>query len=134
MNIDVPTFPAALVMPLREILVNLDDPYVHDRIASIFREAQVLDARTRPFQSGEPVSLEWLGNIILQAATLYARAESLVEFARGESDEVEQDLWPRVFIAMKVLGLRFAFVTEVAEERRQIGRAPGEGDRFAAYQ
>lgn len=130
MTIDVPTFPSTLVAPLQDILVNLDDPYIHDRIASIFREAQVFDARTRSLHYGDPVSLEWLGNMILQAATLYARAESLVDYARGESDKVEKDLWPRVFFAIDVLGLHVGFVTDVAEERRRIGRAPGEGDRF----
>jgi hypothetical protein len=133
-NIDIARFPESLVKPLQEILLHVDDDVIHDRIASIFREAQVLDARTRPLSAGANISATWHKEMMLQAVTLYARATSLFDFARGGSDTVGDDLWDRVHSAVYFQFTDLDFLIDQIEEERAQGLPPGEGDILSAEQ
>ncbi|GAA3254689.1 hypothetical protein [Sphingomonas yabuuchiae] len=127
-TVDVARFPESLVKPLQEILLHVDDDAVHDRIASIFREAQVLDARTRPLAAGRDITASWHKEMLIQALALHARATSLFAFARGSSDTVEDDLWDRVHSAVSVTHLDLHFLIDQIERDRDQGLSPGEGD------
>ena len=127
----VPTFPENLKAPLQEILVHTDDDEIHERIASIFREAQVLDARTSKLAAGDRVALYWLVTMILQAVALHVRASSLFDYARGESDTVDRDLWGQVAVTLAVMEIHNPAIKEQAKREREDGLPLGEGSRVA---
>lgn len=126
---DVPVFPTELIQPLQEIIHHANNEEVIQRIASIFREAQVLDARVRPLNSGARITIRELEQYMLEAAALYARAESLFSFARGQSETIDQsDLWIRVLAALNICGIDLEGVNALAAEERELGLPPGEAD------
>jgi len=128
----VPTFPPELIGPLTQTVEHCDDAPVIERIASIFREAQVLDTRTRVLGGGEALSLGQLAEIILEAATLYARAESLFAFGRGNSKTVDPEpLWDRMFSVLNIMQIRNPMVRAEANRQRASDMDPGEADTLA---
>ncbi len=128
-KIIVPTFPESLKPPLQEILVHIDDNLIHERIASIFREAQVLDARTSRLATGDRVTLQWLASMILQTVALHVRASSLFEYARGESEIITDDLWDQVFVTLAIMGISNPAIKEQAKREREDGLPLGEGEK-----
>jgi hypothetical protein len=124
----VPRFPQQLIPPLQQVLEHADDALVLERIASIFREAQVLDARTQPMGAGVRITIDELAEYILEAAALYARAASLFNFARGASHTVTDDLWDGVFSALSIMEITIEKVIAKGREERLQGLPPGEGD------
>ena len=124
----VPRFPQEIISPLQQVLEHADDALVLERIASIFCEAQVLDARTQPMGPGVRITIGELVEYILEAAALYARAASLFDFARGLSHTVTGDLWNGVFSALALMEITDEKVLAKGREERLQGLLPGEGD------
>lgn len=125
----IPQFPEVLKLPLQEILVHIDDDMVHERISSIFREAQVLDTRTSRLADGYSIPLSWHAKLIMQAVALYVRSVSLYDYARGEAETVRGNLWEDALPSLSVLGIRIPAVRDWAERERASGRPLGDGDR-----
>jgi len=127
-------FPADTLQSLERVVELTESSAVADRIESVLREVQVLGARTRKLGVGDDVSIDNLSAYILQAASIYARAESLFEYARRQSDGLATEpLWDRVFAALSIMGVRRENVLAMARREREHGDTPGEADTRAAY-
>ncbi|NKJ02692.1 hypothetical protein [Novosphingobium sp. SG707] len=126
---DVPTFPYELLDSLERIVELTDAEDVAERIESILREAQVFSARTRPLVAGAEISTDLLAIHIIQAAALYARAESLLTYARRKTPGVNSaNLWDRVFAALTIMRIYEPAIIEEAKKQRDRGFPPGEAD------
>mgnify|MGYP001420596450 CR=1 FL=1 len=127
-QIATPPFPAETYNSLERVVEFTTCEEVASRVESILREAQVLEARVRPLNHGADVSLHQLVLYILEAAAIYARAESLFAFARGQADGPTGDLWERTFAALSIMGVDDDLVLEEARAQRDAGLPPGEAD------
>ncbi|MCW2339113.1 type II secretory pathway pseudopilin PulG [Sphingobium sp. B2D3A] len=126
---DIPSFPYELLDSLERIVELTDAEDVAERIESILREAQVFSARTRPLVSGTNIDTDVLAIHIIQAAALYARAESLFTYARRKTNGVNSaDLWDRVFAALLVWRVYEPRILDEAKNQRGQGLPPGEAD------
>ncbi len=126
---EVLTFPFELLESLERMVEFTDREDVAERIESILREAQVLDSRTRPLVAGTEISPDELTFHIIQAAALYARAESLFTYARRKTEGVNSaPLWDRVFAALTIMQVYEDSVIEEAQRQRKKGDPPGEAD------
>lgn len=122
-------FPTETLASLERVVALTDTDEIAERIESIFREAQVLSARTRKLPFGDDVSTSMLSGLILQAASMYARAESLLDYARHQTDGVAPEpLWDRVSVALNIFGIYQDEVLEIARRERDNGDTPGEAD------
>ncbi|GHH16167.1 hypothetical protein GCM10008023_19860 [Sphingomonas glacialis] len=127
-------FPSATLESLERIVALTDSDGVAERIESILREAQVLGARTRKLTTGDEVRTSMLAVYILQAASMYARAESLFEYARHQADGVAaQPLWERTFTALDIFDVSRREVIDMARRERDNGDPPGEADTRGVY-
>ena len=122
-------FPSEALSVLERIIEFVDRGEIAVRIESILREAQVLDVR---FRDRVVLGAFDAPSFMLQAASIYARAESLFEYARNQSDTVDiADLWDRTFVAFRLFGLhgaRWDDVRTFAQRSRDRGDMPGEAD------
>jgi hypothetical protein len=122
-------FPSEALSVLERIIEFVDRDEIAVRIESILREAQVLDVRFRDRAVRGAFDAP---SFMLQAASIYARAESLFEYARNQSDTVDiADLWDRTFVAFRLFGLhgaRWDNVKAFAQRSRDRGDMPGEAD------
>ncbi|MGN6538030.1 MAG: hypothetical protein ACTHKQ_20155 [Mesorhizobium sp.] len=126
--IDVP-FPEEALRSLERVLEFVDDEAVIGRIGSIFREIQVLDTRLRAGCEGVTITVSYLRALLLEAAALYARAESLFGFARNQRETIDDDdLWDRTEAALHIMRISDEAVAERARQQRVLGNAPGEGE------
>lgn len=75
----IPSFPVGTLDALERVVELTPAEDVADRIESLLREAQDLGARTRKLEAGDNLTVGLLSEYILQAASIYARAESLFE-------------------------------------------------------
>jgi hypothetical protein len=134
MTVSIQSFPAETLRSLERIVELTDNEAVADRIESILRESQVLSARTRKLDAGDNLTIDHLSFYILQTASIYARAESLFEYARRQSDGVSgETLWKRVFAALSIMGVDRDEVLETARHERDRGEPPGEADTASIY-
>lgn len=128
----MPRFPTDAIAVLERLLEFVDDEPVAGRIESIFREAQVLETRCVNLEREGYASAEFIESMILQASSLYARAESLFAYARNQSVTVEgTPLWDRALGALSIFGLRgdrWAGMLGLAHRQRERGDEPGEAD------
>lgn len=128
-DVTVPPFSVELIAALERIVELADRDDVAERIESILREAQVLHARCRGLSSGELVSLHYYAGLIGDAAALYARAESLIEYARRLAPGVStSNLWDRTFASLPLMRVEIDLVREVLQQERAAGLPPGEAD------
>lgn len=128
-QIPLPEFPYVLIESMERVLEYVDDELVAERIESIFREIQVFQSRTRRLEAGDDISTQWLATLILEAAAIYARAESLFTYARGKSPSINsQPLWDRVFAALCIMNIHNDDVSDLATLRKAKGYSPGEAD------
>ena len=126
---EVPQFPVELIAPLERIVEFTDAPEVAERIESILREVQVFNARTDELKGGSTVSIGELASYILEAAAIYARAESLFDYARRQSETVSsKPLWDRVFAALLIFGVHDEIVKTKAQREKDNGLSPGEAE------
>lgn len=133
-SIALPPFPAEALQALERVVELTDSDPVAERIESMLREAQVLGARTRELASGNELSVDQLGGYILQAASLYARAESLFEYGRRQSEApAAEPLWDRVFAALNIMLIFREEVLAMARRERDAGLPPGEADTRPVY-
>lgn len=125
----MPSFPSETLAILERVIEFVEADEVAKRIESILREAQILDVRIA--DRSRFGALE-TAPTMLQAASVYARAESLFDFARNQSDTVDTtDLWDRTFAAFRIFGLngeRWQGVRDFAQRSRDRGNQPGEAD------
>lgn len=125
-------FPQEAVAVLQLNIESLDEGPVVERIASILREAQVLDARNRGLVAEGHADRDMIGACLNQCVSIYARAESLFDFARGHGDDLgPDDLWEAAFRAFDLLNIRrgrFDDVLQMARQDRERGSTPGEAD------
>lgn len=134
MTLNIEPFPAETLRSLERVVELTDSEPVADRIESILREAQVLAARTRKLGAGESLTTDHLTFYILQTASLYARAESLFEYARRQSNSLSTEtLWKRAFAALSIMGIDREEVLEMARHERDRGEPPGEADTASTY-
>lgn len=134
LTINIEPFPAETLRSLERVVELTDSEEVADRIESILREAQVLAARTRKLGTGDNLTTDHLSFYILQTASLYARAESLFEYARRQSDSLSTEtLWKRAFAALSIMGVDREEVLETARHERDRGDPPGEADTASIY-
>lgn len=125
----VPEFPYELLDSLERVVELTDVEDVAERIESILREAQIFSSRTRQLVSGERINTNTLAKHIVQAAALYARAESLFTYARRKTPGVNSaNLWDRVFAALSIMGVHETAVLDEAKRQRDLGSPPGEAD------
>ncbi len=125
----VPKFPSELTQSLERVVEYTDAEDVAERIKSIMREVQIFMAVTRPLRTPTIISLHDLASYILQAATIYARAESLFTYARKSTPGVNSaPLWERVHAALLLGGVHNDRVTALAQSREERGRPPGQAD------
>lgn len=130
----LPPFPVEALQALERVVELTDSDPVAERIESMLREAQVLGARTRELASGNELSVDQLGNYILQAGSLYARAESLFEYGRRQSEAPAiEPLWDRVFAALNIMLIFREEVLAMARRERDAGLPPGEADTRPVY-
>jgi type II secretory pathway pseudopilin PulG len=129
----VPTFPNEYLPALERVVELTENDAVANRIEEILREAQVLDARTQGLAHGKTASFEYIIEMVIQAASIYARASSLLDFARRQSETVAtDDLWDRTILALTSMQIYDQEVKDVARQQRDSGQSPGEADtRFA---
>lgn len=128
-TVKVPGFPSELLKSLERVVETTDAEDVAERIESILREVQILSARTRPLENGENVSTDTLAAFIIQAASIYARAETLFTYARRKTKGVNSaDLWERVNAALTIMRIYEPDVLELAKRQRDRGLPPGEAD------
>ncbi len=128
-QISVPHFPLDLLTALERLIEVTNVDAVAERLESILREVQVLGARTRKLEHGDMISIHYLSGLILQAAAIYARAESLFGYARRQNEGVDPaDLWDRVSAALNFSGVHRDEVTEAMRDERARGLSPGEAD------
>ena len=124
-------FPDHPIAVLEAVIEFVEDEAVAQRIESILREAQVMDARLQQLDS-DHVSKMWVESIMLQAASIYARAESLFYYARNQAQSVSQEnLWERTFAAFTMFGLhgqQWDDLKGMAKRSRERGESPGEAD------
>lgn len=133
-TIVVPPFPSETLASLERVVELTDSDPVADRIESILREAQVLGARCRKLGAGDDASVGNLASYVLQAGSIYARAESLFEYARRQSDTAAAEpLWERVYVALSIMGVHRNEVLEMARRERDNGDSPGEADTRPVY-
>jgi hypothetical protein len=126
---DLPLFPYELLESLERIVELTDAEDVAERIESILREAQIFSARTRPLVAGTDINTDLLAIHIIQAAALYARAESLFTYARRKTPGVNSaNLWDRVFAALTLMRVDDPAVLKEAQRQRELGLPPGEAD------
>ncbi|WP_157217999.1 hypothetical protein [Flavisphingomonas formosensis] len=126
---NLPPFPYELLDSLERIVELTDAEDVAERIESILREAQIFSARTRPLVSGTDINTDLLAIHIIQAAALYARAESLFTYARRKTPGVNSaNLWDRVFAALTLMRVYEPAILEEAQKQRERGISPGEAD------
>ena len=131
--VDVPAFPPELLAALERIVELTDVKAVAERVESILREVQVFGARGRDLQQGAEHTLPYLAGLILQTASIYARAESLFGYARRQSASVdEHELWDRVAAALSIAGVHRPEVDRMAHSERDAGLPPGEADTLPA--
>lgn len=134
MTFNIEPFPAETLRSLERVVELTDSEPVADRIESILREAQVFAARTRKLGAGESLTTDHLTFYILQTASLYARAESLFEYARRQSNSLSTEtLWKRAFAALSIMGIDREEVLEMARHERDRGEPPGEADTASTY-
>jgi hypothetical protein len=127
-------FPPETLSALERVVALTDSEEVAERIESILREAQVLATRTRKLPFGDDVSTSMLSGFILQAASLYARAESFFDYARHQTEGVAAEpLWDRVLAALLILGVNRDEVFEMARRERDNGTTPGEAGTPGVY-
>jgi hypothetical protein len=131
-------FPADRILSLERVIEYLEEESpIATRIEEILREAQVLDARTEGMTADGEVHRSMLTACIVQAATIHALAESLFEFARGQSQTVaDEPVWDRVFAAFRFFGLHSAAfdpVREHARNARELNESPLETDEPPIY-
>lgn len=134
LKVTTPAFPLDTLRSLERVVELTESDAVADRIESILREVQVLSARTRKLGIGDDLSIDNLSAYILQTASIYARAESLFEYARRQSDDVATEpLWNRAFAALSIMGIDRENVLVMARRERDHGDPPGEADTAPAY-
>lgn len=133
-TVRIEPFPSVTLQSLERVVELTDNEVIAERIESILREAQVLGARTRKLATGDEIGTNLLSAYILQAASIYARAESLFEYARRQSDgPATEPLWNRVFAALSIFGVHQEEVLEMARRERDNSLPPGEADTRPAY-
>lgn len=126
---ELPDIPFEQLESLELVLEFTDVEEVASRIESIMREMQVLAARIAPLRYGAEIGTDWLAGLIIQAATLYARAESLFTYARGKAPGVNTaPLWDRVLVALNIMKIYNLKVLEIANAQKDRGDEPGEAD------
>jgi hypothetical protein len=131
---DVPRFPAAALCSLERVIELTDDEAVADRLESILREAQVLDARTSGMSKPANMVLDTLSVFILQAAAVHARAESLLDYSRGELPSLsEEPLWVRTRAALTIFGIHNDAIIQMAARQEARDLPPGSGDRRSSH-
>ena len=125
----MPDFPESAIPVLERIVELTDNEAVSERIESILRETQVLMARTRPLRVGGRANVHSLATYILQAAAVYARAESLFGYARRQSEAIDAEpLWDRVSVALTAASVHRDYIEELMASERESGLPPGEAD------
>lgn len=130
-QLDLPMFPERLVEPLRKIVEFSDDELLNQRVASVFREIQLLDAVRRDLARGVQHQAVALAGWILQAAALWARVASLFDFARGKSETVSaRALWDWTFDGLRLIRIDWEEVHAMAKAEQWRGEAPGMGDEL----
>jgi len=132
-GVEFPNFPDGAIGSFERMLELATDGGVAERMESILREAQVLDARARGLARRQGINGVYIASCLEQAAAIYARAESLFPFARQQLDTIDAvPLWHRVFAALNIFGVyegEFDVVLEMARYSKDRGEAPGEADR-----
>lgn len=122
-TVKITRFPIEALSTLGRIIELTDDNAVADRIESILRESQVLDARTPDVNSDADSDKEWLAwaaICIEQAAAIRATAESLFSYARRETTTAKEcDLWDGVFRAYQIFGVYENTHADVIETARR---------------
>lgn len=127
-------FPTETLASLERVVALTDSEEVAERIESILREAQVLSIRTRKLPFGDDVSTSMLSGFVLQSASIYASAESLLDYARHQAEGIASEpLWDRVFVALNIFGVYQEEVLEMARRERDNGDTPGEADTRGVY-
>ncbi|WP_137681608.1 hypothetical protein [Aurantiacibacter suaedae] len=91
-DFSAPPPPSTHIDELKSIVASTEDKTVTDPISDLIREIQTLWARVdmlnnRTEQKRQAGIVISVNNWIIQAAKTYALAESLFEYARGESEE-----------------------------------------------
>jgi type II secretory pathway pseudopilin PulG len=131
---EIPPFPVGTLDALERVVELTSAEDVADRIESLLREAQVLGARTRKLETGDNLTVGHLSAYILQAASIYARAESLFEYARRQRDGLAvEPLWARVFVALSMFDIHEEQILAMARRERDRGDPPGEADTLPVY-
>lgn len=126
---DLPKFPDEVLDSLERNIEFSANPEVIERIASIMREIQILSSRTDLLDGPDGVNTDFLAGLIVQSASVYARAESLFTYARGKSETVLiMPLWDRAFAALHNMAIRNPKVLEFAQAQRNRDEGPGEAD------
>lgn len=129
-TVSLPDFPSELLRSLERVVETTDANDVAECIESILREVQILAARTRPLARGADITTDDLAGFIIQAAAIYARAETLFTYARRRTEGVNNaDLWGRLDAALHVMRIYTPAVRQMAQRQRERGASPGEADR-----
>lgn len=115
----MPKFPVDTIAPLREVLEYATGESVCTRIEELFRQVQIVEARARPFGGGKPVKQIERLDLILDAATLYAVAASLLPFSRGEANDAPPH--GGTFQAIQQMGIRNQEAIDLAAKRMVAG-------------
>lgn len=116
----LPKFPTDAIVPLREVLEYATEASVCARIEELFRQAQIVEARARPFGSGKPIKRTERLDLILDAATLYEITASLFPFSRGESAEAPPH--GGAFQGIQHMGIQNQEAINLAAQRMVVGQ------------
>lgn len=102
---EAPRLPETLVGGLEQTMEAFNNRRVNRRLASIIEQIQVLNSRmsTLPTENHDGA---WIDQMLVQAGTIYAQAESLYDYGRRRSNTTPQKiLWSDVARALHIAKL-----------------------------
>jgi hypothetical protein len=112
-RVDLPEFPAATFLTLERVVEFTSAEDVANRIETLLREVQQFEARASLSFSGQYATIDRLAAQLVHAARIYAMAESMFGYARGEHEGLREDaFWARVENALEHMGVNHPAVAQ----------------------
>lgn len=119
-------FPIEALSTLGRIIELADDDAVSERIESLLRESQMLDARTDDLShdgDSDREWYEWVAICIEQSAAINVIASSMFRYARREAESTEEvNFWDGVFNTFQSFGVYDHIFWETIDGARSVRR------------
>ena len=127
---NVAGLPTDVIAVLERVIELCDNEPVAARLESILREIQIFESRSRPSGLNQLKMEYGVVDYLEQVASIYARAESLFDYARGRYPGPSgYPLWDRVKVVARNMGMEVPALVKSMEAHEAGGWAPGEADK-----